>query len=244
MRSATPDQLKAPSRERNIDLAADFGGDARGCRDAAPAPSRRTSGRCVRSAATRTRALPENPPAARSAAVPISMRSRAGSDERPSAKRLREIADRGVDDGAALGRAGREIDRIERRQPQDVFGVDRIRIAQPVFDVGDRKALRPRRARRLRRGLRRRRHLRRPVEGARPRQIRFAALERRLPPFLAGDGSEPLDEARRHCRRAGKLGGVTEDHLLCAEQAARNRARSGRRAAPADRARDRAASAG
>ncbi len=78
----------------------------------------------------------------------------------------------------------------------------------------NRKARRPRLGRRLWCGLRRRRHLRGPVECARPRQIRFAAIEGRLPPFLAGDSGEPLDEARRHCRRAGKLGGVAENDLF------------------------------
>jgi hypothetical protein len=55
-------------------------------------------------------------------------------------KGLREFADSIVNESAALGGAGFRADRIERGEPQDVLGVDRIRIAQPVLDLGDRKA--------------------------------------------------------------------------------------------------------
>ncbi len=40
---------------------------------------------------------------------------------------------------------------IERLQAQDIAGVDRVGIAQPVLDLGDRQPRRPRRERRLRR---------------------------------------------------------------------------------------------
>ena len=93
---------------------------------------------------------------------------------------LGEIADGGVDDGAAVGGAGRGVDRVERLQSENMLGVDGVGIAQPVLDLGDRKARRPRRARRLRRRLRRRFAVLRPIERARPGEISLAALERRL----------------------------------------------------------------
>ena len=93
---------------------------------------------------------------------------------------LREFADGGVDEGAALGGAGFRADRIERGEPQDVLGVDRIRVAQPVLDLGHRKARRPCRARRFRRRLRLRRNCLGPVELARPGEIIVAALARVL----------------------------------------------------------------
>ena len=130
---------------------------------------------------------------------------------------LGEIADGGVDDGAALGRAGRGVHHVERPQAQNVLGVDRIRIAQPMLDFGDREALRPRRPRRRGRGLRRRCDARRPIQFAREREIDFTAPGRRLP-ARAGDSSEPLDEARRHRRRAGDLRRMAQDHLAGAEQ--------------------------
>ena len=130
---------------------------------------------------------------------------------------LREFADGGVNERAALGGAGFGADRIERGEPQDVLGVDRIGIAQPVLDLGHRKAGRPCRARRFRRRLRLRRNRLGPVELARPSEIVVAAVARVFP-ALAGDRGEALDEARRHGRRAGDLGGMGQDHIAGAEQ--------------------------
>ena len=59
---------------------------------------------------------------------------------RPGGEHLGVVADGAVDDGAAVARAGRRVDRIERHQAQNVFGVDRVGIAQPVLDGGDRQA--------------------------------------------------------------------------------------------------------
>ncbi len=58
-----------------------------------------------------------------------------------------------MDRRPAVGRRQRHVDGIERLQPQDIFGVDRVGIAQPVLDRGDRQFQRPCRARRFRRGL-------------------------------------------------------------------------------------------
>ena len=98
-----------------------------------------------------------------------------------------------------------------------MLGIDRIGVAQPVLDLGHRKASRPCRARRLRRRLRCGGHRLGPVKLACPGQICLAALER-VRPSRAGNGGEALDEARRHRRRAGDLGGVGEDHVARAEQ--------------------------
>ena len=47
---------------------------------------------------------------------------------------LREFAERIVDRRAAMrGRRG-HVDRIERREPQNIFRVDRVGVAQPVLD--------------------------------------------------------------------------------------------------------------
>ena len=114
---------------------------------------------------------------------------------------------RAVDHGAAVARAGRRVDGVERPQLENVLGVDRVGIAQPVLDLGDRERRRPRVERRLRRGPRRwRLHLGGLVERARPGEISLAALARRVPALLAGDRGEPLHEARGHRRRAGELG--------------------------------------
>ena len=50
------------------------------------------------------------------------------------AEGLREFADGGVDESTARRGAGFGIDWIERSQAQDMLGVDRIGIAQPVLD--------------------------------------------------------------------------------------------------------------
>ena len=56
---------------------------------------------------------------------------------------LCEFTDRFVDEGAAVGGARRGVNGFEREQPQDMLGVDRVRIAQPVFDVRDAQLGRP-----------------------------------------------------------------------------------------------------
>ncbi len=76
---------------------------------------------------------------------PSAISSRAGIGRQFVGEALGEFADGGVDDGAALGGARLGIDRIERPQAQNVLGVDRIGVAQPMLDLGDRKTFRPRR---------------------------------------------------------------------------------------------------
>ena len=156
-----------------------------------------------------------------------------------------EFADRAVNDGAAVGGAGRRVDRIELAQPQDVLGIDRVGIAQPVLDLGDRELRRPRVARRLAaRALRRSLDLRRLVELARP--LRHSARRARAPrssaprrrPRRAAARSARRPSARRQAWRRA------EDHLAARRAPARNRAQTAQCAAPAGRARARGASAG
>jgi len=78
-----------------------------------------------------------------------------------------------------------------------MFGVNRIRIAQPILDLGDRETFRPRRARRLGRGLRRRRDALGPVQFPRPGQITTAASAARR--WMKRDGiagAPPIFAAR------------------------------------------------
>ena len=51
---------------------------------------------------------------------------------------LGEFAQRGMNDDAAVGRARRQVDRIELAQLEDMLRVDRVGIAQPTLDIRDR----------------------------------------------------------------------------------------------------------
>ena len=134
------------------------------------------------------------------------------------AKTLREFAERIVDRRAAVGGRQRHVDGIERVEPQDIFGVDRVGIAQPVLDRGHRQFQGPRRARRLRRGLRDRLDLVGPVQLAGKADIFLAGGVRGLPALLARDRFQPVQEARGHRGRAADLGGMAEDDVVGAEQ--------------------------
>ena len=79
-------------------------------------------------------------------------------------------------------------------QPQDVLGVDRVGIAQPGLDLGDRELHRPRVARRLGLGLWGSFDLRGLVELAGPSGIACASLARLLPSLRAGHGGKPLQK--------------------------------------------------
>ena len=116
---------------------------------------------------------------------------------------LREFAERFVDRRAAIGGRQRHVDGIERIEPQDVAGIDRVGIAQPVLDRGDRKPCRPRLARRpVARAARSARSLpagRSPrrnerISRPRPSPPSSAPRPRRLP---AGAGSARRPPARR-----------------------------------------------
>ena len=124
---------------------------------------------------------------------------------RRGCKFFRIVADGVVDDGAAVARAGRGVDFVERLKAQDIAGVDRVGIAQPVLDRGDREPRRPRCNGRRRRRPQGRPHRRRLVERARQRNVLRAAFGHGLPAFLAGECGEALHETRGHGRRAGDL---------------------------------------
>ena len=71
--------------------------------------------------------------------------ARLGAGRQRVRKLLQEIVERRMDEGAALRQAGIGIERIERAQPQNVPRIDRIGIADPGLDRGDRELARPRR---------------------------------------------------------------------------------------------------
>ena len=128
-------------------------------------------------------------------------------------ERLCEFADRFMNEGATVGGAGRRVDRFEREQPQHMFGVDRVGITQPVFDVGDAQLRGPR----FRRwGRLRPRGGRDPggmIEGACVIRVDCATRQRFFPAGFAGDRRQPLNEAGSHRRCARLLGSAREEDL-------------------------------
>ena len=175
---------------------------------------------------------------------PISRIAATGSSGIASRIGLGELADAVVDQGAAVGRAGRRVDGVERLKLQHALGVDGVGVAQPILDLGDAELPGPRRERRLRRGPRPGLARSGVVELARQLRILRAAFERGLPARLAGDRGEPLHEPRRHGRRAAELGRARQDHLARRRAPGRSRAPTARCAAPAGRGRACGASAG
>ncbi len=97
-------------------------------------------------------------------------------------------------------------------------GIDRVGIAQPVLDRGDRQFQWPRRAWRLRRGLLDRLDLVGAVELGGEADKMFAGPDRGLPARFARDRLQPVQETRGYRRRAADLGGVAEDDFVGAEQ--------------------------
>ena len=122
-----------------------------------------------------------------------------------------------MDDDAAIGRARRKVDRIKLAQFEDVFGEDRVGVAQPMLDLGDGERDRASLARWFWRGLPQALDRGRAVEAARPAEIFFPPLTHALP-ALASDGGEPLHKARRHRWRTRELGGARENHFTRAER--------------------------
>src|SRR5262249_46762504 len=136
----------------------------------------------------------------------------------PGRKRFREFAQRSMNDDTAVGGARREVDGVEFAQLEDMLGVDRVGIAQPILHIGDGKPGRARGARRLWRGPLDPLDLGRVIERAGPGEILRAARTRLRPRSLARDRRQSLDEARGHGRRAGELGGIGENHLSGAQR--------------------------
>ncbi len=126
-----------------------------------------------------------------------------------------------MDEDAALGQARVLVDRVDRPQAQDVARIDRVGIADPGLDRGDRELARPGFDRRPWRGRRAGRVLARIVELALPGQGRalFGAAVPQI--FLelhrAQHGFEPQQPARRHGGRALDPRGPGQHHLARAE---------------------------
>ena len=150
-------------------------------------------------------------------------------------KRAHEAVERLVDDScrARPRRDRRRADRA-RLQPQDVARVDRIGIAHPGLDLGDREPARPRRDRRARRRRARGRCAGAPRRAA---PARRAARSRRR----ARSSSPPRvsTASSRSSQRDGTVGvpstprGARQHHLARAAAPARNHARRCRCGAPA-----------
>ena len=173
--------------ERNPDLAADLGGDPVDVVAPRQLPVGKPSGD----------ALKPRPPQ-RARLGPLHQRRKifladAAQHQRRlvgkgGGKGLGKFAERIMDRGAAIRRRQRHVDGIERIQPQDIFRIDRVGIAQPVLDRRDRQLQRPRRERRLWRGLQDRLDLVGLVEFGGEADIVFAGTFGFIPARLAGDG--------------------------------------------------------
>jgi hypothetical protein len=122
--------------------------------------------------------------------------------------------------GSACGK-GRQghVDRIERQQRENMPGVDRVRIAQPVLDFGHRERQRPRADRRLGRWLLDRfRCGRWPIQLFGETQIDIAGLAGVVPAFVTSNGFQAVQKAGGDSRRAADLGGMGQDHLRVSQQ--------------------------
>ena len=84
---------------------------------------------------------------ARSPAVPL-----AGILGQLARKSADEFGERRVDADAEIGAAGIGVELVERLQFEDMAGIDRVGVAEPGLDLGDRQPARPRGERRARRG--------------------------------------------------------------------------------------------
>ena len=129
---------------------------------------------------------------------------RGGIGRQRRGKGLGELAERTVDDDAAVGSARWQVDGVELAQFENMLGIDGVRVAQPAFDLRDRERCRPRGTRRPRRGLVHALDLGGMVERPRPGEIGPALLACLLPPVLrrrlrptAGRSAIPPLEYRR-----------------------------------------------
>ena len=133
-----------------------------------------------------------------------------------------EFVERLVDRDAELGPAGIGIELVERLEPEDVAGVDRIGVAQPGLDLGDRQLARARGERRARRGRRqrpvvrgwsissagRRRSRARPSAPSSPTARSTASSRNSQRDGTVGTPSLPRGAGQRHLRRADRLGKI------------------------------------
>ena len=149
---------------------------------------------------------------------PMSRNARAGLSGSAVAEGLGEFAQRIVDGGAAVGGRQRHVDGVERHQPQDMPGIDRIGIAQPVLDRRHRQFQRAAGAWRLWRRLRDRLDLVGLVDRSAKRTYFSPACFAVFQRSLARDRLEPVQETRGDRRRAADFGGVAEDDVAGAEQ--------------------------
>ena len=242
MRSAMAVIVNGPPRRGDDQRALALAEALDDARRGAPAPRRRTSGRCARSAATRRPRRPAATGAAPKCSRPISQQFRLGVAAAESRGwRRTNSAKRLVDRDAEIGAAGVGVELVERPQPQDMAGIDRVGIAQPGLDLRHRQLARPRRERRARRGGRLRAAVRRGWSRAgggrgdlRVGPERAARARPRAAPCRAATASATARSARP---RAAPRGSAPPP---ARRAPGRNRARRCRSRAPARRCRIRA----
>ena len=116
---------------------------------------------------------------------------------------------------AAIARAGLGIDRVEHSEFQNMLGVDRVWVAQPMLDLGDRQPCWPRGEWWCRRWSLARHDTVRPVECSRPIEIFFVACH----PVDTREGLEHFavdllaigDDFSKFCVDGGVLPDIVED---------------------------------
>ncbi len=123
-----------------------------------------------------------------------------------------------MDRGAAIGRRQRHVDRIERLQVQHVPRIDRVGIAQQIFDLGDGELRGACGARRLWLGLSDWLPRVGMIERIGHVQVAPAFCLRALPALIAGDRLQTMQEARGDRRRSRDLGRMREDDIARAKQ--------------------------
>ena len=203
MRSARAAQREHALAERDLDLARRFGLE----RLDQGAPPRLPAGEPMRDA------LEAWPPERPRLGIIVERGEMPGADldqrgggigRQRGGKGLGELAQRAMDDDAAVGRARRQVDGVELAQFENMLGIDGVGVAQPAFDLGDRQRCRPRGARRPRRGLVHALDLGGMIERPRPGKIGPALLACLLPPVLrrrrrpaAGRSAIPRSAYRR-----------------------------------------------
>ncbi len=149
-------QLERPGRTGECQPAAALGAEIARQRGAALRLDRdEPVRRCARSAATRRRATPGR--VERGAERRAPERQEPRPPHRPAARPGNSRTNRSSARWmklAALGRAGIGVERLERREAEHVARIDRIGIAHPGLDLGDREPARPGGDRRARLGRR------------------------------------------------------------------------------------------
>ena len=152
----------------------------------------------------------------------------------------REFADGAVDHVPRSAAPGGEVDRIELAQAQDMLGVDRVGVAQPVLDLGDRKRGRPRLARRPRRGLLAAARFRAAGRARAPRRdisrrARSTAFQRASPATAASRCTKRDSTVGAPATLAARVRITSRAPSICAKSCAESEMRRSGRSRPSSR---------